>query len=305
MGSSLSRSRPPSSPMVLKSDCQCLERLVLKEERRALAFSFVNQKSSPSATNDVVYPLPQRGGDGGGQEATKPKSGTPFSQFSIVSSAGSYSQHNYSDDLDELQLTRRYRIGPNTSVDTVLEGTRIKLQEFRSSLLHKFGNLHQDRERKIWNDGQITLCALTDFHLQHRLTLESILGSEEKGKTFAAFVSTEFESGISWGLANTHRPYNKLTLLSRFTSDDYAGKRLILQAVQILNDRNTLSPVCALTLGSQPQAGISWRHLGSQPQVGISWRHQFNSWTNDSFQVKAFYSKEGSSLVMNANVGEV
>lgn len=271
MGSFLSRSRSPSAPMVLKSDCQSLERLVLKEERRPLAFSFVNEKSSPSATNDVVCPLPQRGGDGGGQEATNLKSGTAF---------------------DELRLSRLYRIGRNTSVDSVLEGTRVKLEGFRSTLLHKFGNLHQDRERKIWNDGQITLCALTDFHLQHRLTLESILGSEEKGKTFTAVVSTDFESGMSWGLANTYRPYNKLTLLSRFSSDDYAGKQLILQAVQILNDRNTLSPVCSLTLGSQPKAGISWRH-------------QFNSWTNDSFQVKAFYNKEGSSFVMNFNVGEV
>ena len=37
------------------------------------------------------------------------------------------------------------------------------------------------------------------------LLIETCGRSEEKGKTFAAFVSTDFESGISWGLANTHR----------------------------------------------------------------------------------------------------
>lgn len=294
MGSSLSRRHSPSSPMASKSDCQSQERLHLREERRPLAFSFVNEKSSPSATNSVFPPLPQRRGeDGGGQEATQLKSGMPFSQFPVVSSAGSHSHHDNSDYLDEVQLTKLFRIGPNTCVETALQGTKVQLQEFRSMLLYRFGNLHQDKERKIWNDGQITLCALTDFHLQHRLTLESILGSEGKGRTFAAVVSTDFESGISWGLANSYRPYNKLTLFSRFNSDDYSGKRLILQAVQILNDRNTLSPLCAVAFGRQPQAGISWTY-------------QFNSWTNDSFQVKALYNKEGS-FVMNvkAQVGEV
>lgn len=294
MGSSLSQSRSTSSPAASKSDCQGLERLLLREERRPLAFSFLNEKSSPSATNNVPPNLRQRGGaDGGEQEATQTKSGMLFSQSPAVSSTGSHSHRDYSDYLDELQFSRLYRIGPNTSVETVLHGTRVQLQEFHSTLLHKFGNLHQDKKRRIWNDGQITLCAITDFHLQNRLTLESVLGSEEKGQTFAAVASTDFESGISWGLANSFRPYNKLTLFSRFTSDDYSGKRLILQAVQILNDRNALSPLCAVAFGSQPQAGICWTH-------------QFNSWTNDSFQAKALYNKEGSFAInVKAQVGEI
>ncbi|KAH9318379.1 hypothetical protein KI387_020148, partial [Taxus chinensis] len=149
-------------------------------------------------------------------------------------------------------------IGPRTYIETVLQGTKIQLEELRVTLQHTFASSHHAKERYIWKDGQITVFSGTDLNLRHRVSLESILGSEEKGLTFATIVSTDFASGISWGFANSYRPCNKLSLFTRFTRDENSVKRIILQAVQQINEKDMLSPICAATLGNQLQAGISW-----------------------------------------------
>ncbi|GLJ49385.1 hypothetical protein SUGI_1044950 [Cryptomeria japonica] len=210
------------------------------------------------------------------------KAWEPFSQVSPLSR-----------DLYQFQLVGSHPIGPRTCIETLLQGTKIQLEELRLTLLHTFAASQHAKESKFWKHGQITIFAGTDLNLQHRVSMESILGSEEKGLTFTSIVSSDFGSGVSWGFANSYRPFKKSTFFTRFTCDETSGKRIILQAVQKINDKNMLSPICAVTLGNQLQAGISWTR-------------QFNSGIDDTLQVKALCNREGSfSFNVKAQVGDV
>jgi hypothetical protein len=61
---------------------------------------------------------------------------------------------------------------------------------------------------------------------------------------------------LMWG-----RVDQKSTLFSRFTSDANTGRRVIVQAVHKLDERNIVSPIFAATMGSPSQLGMSWTHV--------------------------------------------
>eukprot|EP00252_Welwitschia_mirabilis_P013327 TRINITY_DN29364_c0_g1_i1.p1 TRINITY_DN29364_c0_g1~~TRINITY_DN29364_c0_g1_i1.p1 ORF type:complete len:270 (-),score=35.46 TRINITY_DN29364_c0_g1_i1:130-939(-) len=175
----------------------------------------------------------------------------PFSKVSILSS-------QCADYFRELQLSGQHRIGPNTLLETAVQGTKVQLEEFRLSILQKFTNADQSEKRMIPCEGQILVSALTDFHLRSRLTMESMLGSEGSNLMFAAVASTDFQSGTSWGLAGHCKPDEKLSLSTKFVNDVYGGMRLALQAIQKLNAKDTSSLLYAITLGRQSQFTFGW-----------------------------------------------
>jgi hypothetical protein len=95
---------------------------------------------------------------------------------------------------------------------------------------------------------------------------------------------------LMWG-----RVDQKSTLFSRFTSDANTGRRVIVQAVHKLDERNIVSPIFAATMGSPSQLGMSWTHVFTSNGNG-----------EDSVQMKVLSGTNGSYLLsLKAQIGEV
>ncbi|KAL3696344.1 hypothetical protein R1sor_010420 [Riccia sorocarpa] len=184
-------------------------------------------------------------------------------------------------------------INSRTSVETMVHGTKIYLNEMRLKVFHRF-------PKKCGNDGGqdgfIGLTGATDLHRRHRVTLESSLGSNEGKRSASAFVSSKFEPRISWGIALSRRLQHAVTFFGRFNCDESGRHRFILQVVQKVDERNTVSPIFSKLLGDKPQAGLSWTYL-----LGDTARPR-----KSCMQVKMFWSGSGAySLSIKAQAGEL
>jgi hypothetical protein len=58
--------------------------------------------------------------------------------------------------------------------------------------------------------------------------------------------------------------YGGHQLFFNYCSADRALHSVLIQAVSKVDERNTVSPICATTLGSVTQGGLSWTHSFSQ-----------------------------------------
>ncbi|KAL2643009.1 hypothetical protein R1flu_010596 [Riccia fluitans] len=184
-------------------------------------------------------------------------------------------------------------INSRTSLETMIHGTKIRLNEMRMKVIHRFPkNYDSDGGEK----GFVGLTVATDLDRRHRVTLESSLGSDEDRQSASAFISSKFEPRISWGIALSRKLQQAVTFFARFNSDESARHRFIFQVVQKFDERNTFSPILSTLLGDQPQAGFSWtRLLGDTARSG-----------KNSVQVKIFWSGSGAySVSIKAQAGEM
>lgn len=125
--------------------------------------------------------------------------------------------------------------------------------------------------------------------------MESTFGSEKDKHSLSTVISSDLHSRLSWGLSSSLNVNEKLVIFSRYNNDAHAGQRVIFQAVSKVDERNVVSPICATTLGSVTQGGLSWTRSFSQ-----------NGASEECIQVKALCSSNGSYMIsVKAQLGEV
>ncbi|KAG0583104.1 hypothetical protein KC19_3G109700 [Ceratodon purpureus] len=194
-----------------------------------------------------------------------------------------------------LQLSTKHPLGPTTVCETTIHGTKVSLLELQLRMVHTLINPQHSDQAHPKPAGRIALVTGTDLQSRHRLTMESTLGSEEDKHSLSTVVSSDLHSRLSWGVSSSLNVNEKLVIFSRYNNDAHAGQRIIFQAVNKVDKRNTISPICATTLGSVTQGGVSWTRSFSQ--TGVS---------EESIQVKALCSSNGSYMVsVKAQLGEV
>ncbi|CAM6098290.1 unnamed protein product [Calypogeia fissa] len=256
-------------------------RLLVDRATTSLSSSSSSSSSSPSLTS------------------TSTSTSTSSSSSPFASSTAQLRQHNISVQRAPLQdffsFASSIPIDSRTSVEAMLQGTRIRMLEMRLKMQHKFPRL-KSQGNNLDHGGLIGLTAATDLNRRHRVTLESTLGSDEDRQSMSTFVSSKFESRISWGLAISHKVHRTITFFSRYNSDNFARNQFIVQVVHKMNRKTTLSPIFSVSTGSHPQAGFSLtRQL---TEIGF--------FGNNSLQVKGFYSGGGAySVSIKAQAGQV
>ncbi|XP_024520983.1 uncharacterized protein LOC112342804 [Selaginella moellendorffii] len=193
------------------------------------------------------------------------------------------------DPDKRLRLTGSHAIGSRTMVDSVIEGTSIQFTELRVRIIHT-------PPIPRLADGRISLTAGTDLRCRHRVAVESMMCSQDDKHSLSSIVSsTDFSSPPAWGIATSHKFARGLSVFSRYSNDHYAGKSVILQAVQ-RHGRNTISPICSVASKGRVQAGITWKStIHCSKENG----------SEDFFQVKALWSQKGAfSVLLKAQLGD-
>lgn len=171
-----------------------------------------------------------------------------------------------------IQLSGTHSIGVGTVLETLVQGSKVHLDELRlrisKTLLLSPSSLERSR---LCDSAKLALCFASDLQQRKRATLESTIGTKEDGHTASCVLSSDFQSRLAWGLASSHRVGKTWTVFTRYSKDDYAGERLIFQVVHELDAVNKLSSIFAANIGHHPQAGISWTHeASSKGEVGRS-----------------------------------
>lgn len=196
-----------------------------------------------------------------------------------------------------VQLSGTHAIGRSTFLETLLQGSSVHLAELRLRIVRKLLPLSERANRRLCQTANVAFSLATDFQYSSRVTLESTMGTKEDGHTVSGAVSSDFMSQLALGLATSHRLSKSFTFFSRYSRDDYAGERLIIQAVHELNAKNRLSMLYAATMGQHPQAGFSWIYESSNGVSGD---------VKESLSLKALCSGDGAfSLGINVQFGSI
>ncbi|XP_024389629.1 uncharacterized protein [Physcomitrium patens] len=218
-----------------------------------------------------------------------------FSSVKNLPGAVTYAAVSRNEVSQSLQLSGKHPLGPTTVCETIVQGTKVSLLELQLRINHTLTSPLQSDPVLSEAPGRIALITATDFQSRHRVTMESTLGSEKHKHSLSTVVSSDLRAKLSWGLSTCHNVNEKVVLFSRYNNDAYAGQRIILQAVNKVDKRNTISPICAITLGSITQGGLSWTRSFSQHGEG-----------EESLQLKALCSSNGSYVVsVKAQLGEI
>ncbi|KAJ7552169.1 hypothetical protein O6H91_06G045100 [Diphasiastrum complanatum] len=219
-----------------------------------------------------------------------------FSKASKLSGGGPIRVCATDDERQLLCLSSLHSVAPKTTVEATVQGSQVQLSEFRLRVVQSLGRLQDSESRYSRHTGKLALTLGTNLLQRHRFTLESMMGSEGDKHTLSTIISSSFFSKVSWGLASSHKLGKHLTLFSRYSSDECAGQRLILQAVQRLDGRNTISPICSATIGGRMQTGISWTHLFSKSGDA----------KEEALQLKALYGGKGLyTVTVKVQVGKL
>ncbi|KAJ7552170.1 hypothetical protein O6H91_06G045100 [Diphasiastrum complanatum] len=230
-----------------------------------------------------------------------------FSKASKLSGGGPIRVCATDDERQLLCLSSLHSVAPKTTVEATVQGSQVQLSEFRLRVVQSLGRLQDSESRYSRHTGKLALTLGTNLLQRHRFTLESMMGCRNfvfwesvnqlwDKHTLSTIISSSFFSKVSWGLASSHKLGKHLTLFSRYSSDECAGQRLILQAVQRLDGRNTISPICSATIGGRMQTGISWTHLFSKSGDA----------KEEALQLKALYGGKGLyTVTVKVQVGKL
>lgn len=212
----------------------------------------------------------------------------------IFFSAGKDSSRGGQDEgSPPLQVSGKHLLGPSTVCETIIQGTKVSLLQLQLKMVHTLISPLQNDQGRSKPAGRIAFITASDLQSRHRLTMESTFGNENGKHSLSAVVSSDLRSRLSWGLASSLNVNEKLIIFSRYNNDAHAGQRVVFQAVSKVDERNTVSPILSTTLGSFTQGGLTWTHSFSQRG-------------NETIQVKAFCSSNGSYMVsVKAQLGEV
>lgn len=159
-----------------------------------------------------------------------------------------------------VQLSGTHSIGLGTVFEALIQGSKVQLAELRLRMSKTLLSSSKSEKRRPCETATLALCLASDLQHRSRVTVESMIGTKEDGHTVSCALTSDFQSQLALGVASSHRLGKTWTFFTRYSKDDYAGERFILQAVHELNAWNRLSAVYAATVGHNPQAGFSWIH---------------------------------------------
>lgn len=218
-----------------------------------------------------------------------------FSAVKSLPGASTHAVGSSAEGFRPLQLSAKHPLGPTTVCETTIQGTKVSLLELQLRMVHTLINPQQSDVAHPKPVGRIALVTATDLQSRHRMTVESTFGSEDGKHSLSTVISSDLHSRLSWGLSSSLNVNKKLVIFSRYNNDAHAGQRVIFQAVGKVDARNTLSPICAITLGSGIQSGFGWTRSFSEHGA-----------SEESIQLKALCSSNGSYMIsVKAQLGEV
>eukprot|EP00898_Chlorokybus_atmophyticus_P006548 jgi/Chlat1/6895/Chrsp52S06580 len=143
-------------------------------------------------------------------------------------------------------------------------------------------------------DGNVTVSAATDLRHSHDVSVEAHLGKQDDKLNVAALVSLHSGLGHSWAVATSHRLRKKARVFVRCNGDPYNGQQIFLQTLHHVTDRDTVSPMLVIDLGSQYYAGS----LNS----GLRWTHSLRTNSSDKLSLTAFV-RHGDACSLQFSVG--
>ncbi|KAH7352030.1 hypothetical protein KP509_19G025800 [Ceratopteris richardii] len=194
-------------------------------------------------------------------------------------------------ELDSgVQLSGTHNVGVGMILETFLQGTKVHLDELRLRMSKKL-RLPSIKKNMQCDSVDVSLCLASDLQQRNRATIESMIGTREDRHTLSCVLSSDFQSQLARGVASSHRLGNAWTIFTRYSIDDYAGERIILQVVHELNMMNKLSAIFATTHGHCSQGGFSWTYESSNKgiQNSLSFKGLCNGNGDFSVSIKAEY----------------